>query len=53
MDYRPNIPVLDLFCHSQEGLLDICRILRGGLKERDRKLIGKLLQMVKHWVRMK
>jgi hypothetical protein len=44
LDYKLNLPVLDLLCHGQESLLDICRILRRGLKEWDRKLVGKFLQ---------
>jgi len=35
--------VLNLLRHGQEGLFDVCRILRGGLKEGDGKLIGKFL----------
>ena len=44
LEYKLNLPVLDLLCHGQESLLDICRILRRSLKEWDRKLIGKFLQ---------
>lgn len=44
MAHKLNLPVLDLLCHGQESLLDICRILRRGLKEWDRKLVGKFLQ---------
>ena len=44
LEYKLNSPVLDLLCHGQESLLDICRILRRSLKERDSKLIGKFLQ---------
>jgi hypothetical protein len=44
-EHEPNSPVLNLFRHGQEGLFDICRILRGGLKEGDGKLIGKFLRI--------
>ena len=43
-DFRLSLPVLDLFRHGQESLLDICRVLRRGLKEGNRQLIGKFLQ---------
>ena len=39
-----SLPVFDLLGHGQESLFDVCRILRGGLKEGNRKLVGKFLQ---------
>lgn len=36
--------LLDLSCHCQECLLDIRRVLGGGLEERDSKAVGELLR---------
>lgn len=38
-----GIPVFDMLSHGQEGLLNICRILGGSLKERNIQLIRKFL----------
>lgn len=38
------IPILDLFGHCQESLLNVGSILGRGLKERDVQLIGKFLR---------
>jgi hypothetical protein len=39
-----HLPILDLFGHGQEGLLDIRCVLGRGLQERDDQLIGEFLK---------
>jgi hypothetical protein len=41
---RLDAPVLDLLCHGQERLLDVCSILGGRLEERDGQLVREFLR---------
>jgi len=47
---KSDAPILDLLGHSQERLLDVGRVLRGGLKERDGQLVGEFLKCQKRRV---
>ena len=39
-----DVPILDLLGHCQESLLNVCGVLRRGLKEWDVQLISKFLR---------